>query len=519
MSLLRRTLAVVIAVSCGFTVGADTSWISGGSGSWSNPANWSSGLPGEIQGTTTINNSGNKTVLLDSSASALNRVVQRLNVSNSSGTNTLLISGVELSLRNTLTVDRGGAVVITNGGSMRLAGGAGTGLNINAGSISVTNGSIYSLDATTRVGRVTSGMLEIAGGTTQLGDVLVGDFPGSSGFVLVNGGVLNVASNLVVADDVGSTGAVYVASGELTMSNSNGVVRVGDDNVGQLAVYGGTVRLEGDELTIGRRTNSVGFLLIAGGTTITTDISLGRFLGATGLVMVTGGELLATNDSLRIGREGFGQFLISNGVVRANDAGVALSPTATGLLRIYGGEVHLQSNLVVNGICDVNGGTLSAGQLYFTNSAGTVFFSSGTIRSGGAVVSNGVPFVIGDGVHAATYHMEGGVHAFADGLVISPNATLSGCGTVIGNVVNNGTILTNCGGAVSPRIVNAQHSATSFSFSFQSQGGVTYLIQYKTNLEDPSWSTLETRTGDGTVLNVSDPVALAARRFYRIEVP
>jgi T5SS/PEP-CTERM-associated repeat protein len=272
-------------------------------------------------------------------------------------------------------------------------------------------------------------------------------------------------------------------------------------------------------LAIGRRTNSLGFLLIAGGTTITTDISLGRFLGATGMVMVTGGELLATNDSLRIGREGFGQFLISNGVVRANDAGVALSPTATGLLRIYGGEVHLQSNLVMNGFCDVAGGTLSAGQVYVTNSAGNVFFSSGTIRSGGAVVSNGLPFVIGDGVHPATYHMEGGVHAFADGLIISPNAILSGCGTVVGNVVNNGTISTNCGVAVSPTIVNAQHSATSFSFSFQSQGGVTYAIQYKTNLEDPSWSTLETRTGDGAVLTVTDPVATSPRRFYRIEVP
>ena len=89
-----------------------------------------------------------------------------------------------------------------------------------------------------------------------------------------------MASNLVIADDVGSTGAVYVTSGEFTMSNSNAVLQVGDDNMGQMAVYGGIVRLNIDELTVGRRTNSIGFLQIAGGVTITTDISLGRFLGA-----------------------------------------------------------------------------------------------------------------------------------------------------------------------------------------------------------------------------------------------
>ena len=518
MSLFGRALAVLTIVFAGFAATADTSWISSADGLWSAPANWSSGLPNQLQGVTTINNNGRKTVLLDASANPTNRTAQRLNISNSSGTtNTLLINGVELSLRNTVTLDRGGAIVITNGGGVRLEGDAN--LNINAGSISITNGLLSSLVATTRVGRVSSGMLEITGGTAQLGDVLVGDFPGSSGFVLVNGGVLNVASNFVIADDVGSTGAVYVTSGEFNMANSNAVLRVGDDNVGQMAVYGGTVRLAIEELTVGRRTNSTGLLLIAGGTTFATDISLGRFLGATGLVMVTGGELFATNESLRIGREGFGHFLISNGVVRANDAGVALSPSGFGLLRIYGGEVHLRSNLVVNGICEVNGGTLTALQLYFTNNAGQMFFPSGTIRSGGAVISNGSPFVVGDGTHPANYHMDGGVHTFANGLIISPNATLSGCGTIIGNIVNNGTVSTNCGGTVSPTIVNVQHSASSFSFSFQSQNGVTYTVQYATSLEDNNWSTLETRTGDGTVLTVNDPVATAARRFYRVRIP
>ena len=39
--------------------------------------------------------------------------------------------------------------------------------------------------------------------------------------------------------------------------------------------------------------------------------------------------------------------------------------------------------------------------------------------------------------------MPGGTYVFADGLVISSNAKLTGCGTIIGTIVNNGTIATN----------------------------------------------------------------------------
>jgi len=498
---------------------ADTSWTSGSDGLWSVAGNWSSGLPNQLQNVTAIINSNTKTVRLDNSANATNRLIQRLNLWNGGGgaVNTLLIDGTELTTRNTPTVDTGGALIVSNNGSLNMRGDVGTSLNINAGTLDLFSGSIFSLMTTTRVGRVASGRLTVHGGTAEFGNVLIGGVAGSRGTLLVNGGVLNVSSNLVLADDVGSTGTLAIVEGALNMVNSNAVLRVGDENVGEMTITAGTVRLEIDELTVARRTNSVGVLRMSGGALICTDISMGRFQGATGTVVVTGGQLLATNDSLRIGREGFGQMMQSNGIVRANDAAISLEGSGRGLLGLYGGEMHLRSNLIANGRCVVDGGVLNVGQLYFTNAAGVMSFGSGTVRSGGAAVANGRPFVIGDGVKAATYHMNGGVHEFANGLVISANATLSGCGTIVGTVVKNGTISTNCG-VVAPAIVNPQYAGAMMSFSFQTQAGPSYIIEFKNVLTDGQWGTLETRVGDGSLMTVTDAVAIGSSRFYRIRV-
>src|SRR5262245_19156007 len=178
---------------------ADTSWISGNDGLWSDPLNWSSGLPHAMQSITAINNSNTKTVRLDNNANPTNRVVQRLNLSNGSGgaTNTVIIDATELTLRNTLTIDTGGALVISNGGALTLSGGGSMILNILAGSLDLLSGSVSSMINTTRVGRVKSGSFTVRGGVAHLADVLVGDFAGSSGVLVVDGGVLNVSSNLV----------------------------------------------------------------------------------------------------------------------------------------------------------------------------------------------------------------------------------------------------------------------------------------------------------------------------------
>jgi hypothetical protein len=86
-----------------------------------------------------------------------------------------------------------------------------------------------------------------------------------------------------------------------------------------------------------------------------------------------------------------------------------------------------------------------------TNGANSVFtFRGGTLSSGGTFVTNNQVFVVGDGTDAATFHLNGGIHSFANNLKITSNAFLTGCGTIEGNVTVDpgGTMLANCGGTL-----------------------------------------------------------------------
>jgi hypothetical protein len=70
-----------------------------------------------------------------------------------------------------------------------------------------------------------------------------------------------------------------------------------------------------------------------------------------------------------------------------------------------------------------------------------------------------------------------------------------------------------------PEIVNEAYNAgAGCTFEFASVNGVTYLVQYKNNLDDPEWSLLTTIVGNGANLTVVDAEPLPSKRFYRIKV-
>ncbi len=57
----------------------------------------------------------------------------------------------------------------------------------------------------------------------------------------------------------------------------------------------------------------------------------------------------------------------------------------------------------------------------------------------------------------------------------------------------------------------------SFSLSFPGTAGVSYTVQYKTALTDPTWITLETVTGTGRNMVITDAMAgQLGARFYRV---
>ncbi|HZI30896.1 MAG TPA: hypothetical protein VFF11_01075, partial [Candidatus Binatia bacterium] len=96
------------------------------------------------------------------------------------------------------------------------------------------------------------------------------------------------------------------------------------------------------------------------------------------------------------------------------------------------------------GTLEFDGGTIFADNLKSARTNAAINFSGGLMDCGSANISNSLPFVVGNGIAEAEYHLHGGTHSFADGLHISANASLTGNGTVIGAV----TVAT--GGTLSP---------------------------------------------------------------------
>ena len=236
---------------------------------------------------------------------------------------------------------------------------------------------------------------------------------GGNGNLLIisNSGAMHSCGGNIGAtpDSPGAIGYYYNFSGYLM--NNTGTSGAGG-NSNQVSVMGsGSVWGMTADLNIGARLGGMG------GTPCGSDNSL----------LVTDGGTVAVNGNVHIGTADSG----SNSLVSVQSAGHLLvtNVNSSGTLAIENGSLQL------------DGGTASADKLCVTNGSGHVVWSNGGLLDiGSALVSNGVPFVVGDGSSPATLNLRGTNNVFADGLIIPSNAVLSGTGLFIGDVVATGSV-------------------------------------------------------------------------------
>lgn len=69
-----------------------------------------------------------------------------------------------------------------------------------------------------------------------------------------------------------------------------------------------------------------------------------------------------------------------------------------------------------------------------------------------------------------------------------------------------------------PNVSSATLSNGNVNFNFPTSDGAIYVVQYKTNLNDPVWLELLRQTGTGAPIVVNDPNPSSASRFYRVKV-
>jgi hypothetical protein len=293
-------------------------------------------------------------------------------------------------------------------------------------------------------------------------------------------------------------------------------------------------------MVVGSYTNSQGILTVSGGVaSVTSNLVAGAFTNASGAIQITGGCLTVTNASA------IGQLVIGQ----------------------MGQGVFTQS-----------AGTVTVDQLQVANGTNSVFIlNAGSFNTRSTLVSNTQTFVVGDGVDVATFHLLGGVHSFINGLEISCNSFLTGCGTINGNLlvdaggkvqadcggtltftgtvtnngllwasngsvlesygpvvnngvldiiggntnfhagfVNNGIILTtNC----IPQILSITAVGSSVEVEFTTAAVLTYVLEYTGDLAATNWTPLVGFSGPGGNVTMTDFNALLqTQRFYRVRL-
>jgi hypothetical protein len=58
----------------------------------------------------------------------------------------------------------------------------------------------------------------------------------------------------------------------------------------------------------------------------------------------------------------------------------------------------------------------------------------------------------------------------------------------------------------------------AFTWSFSTQNGLSYIVEYKTSLSDPTWTELQTVAGTGGIVTVTNATAGQPAGFYRLEL-
>jgi autotransporter family porin len=248
------------------------------------------------------------------------------------------------------------------------------------------------------------------GSVWNLGTFNIGGLGASNKVTLTNGGLLSASILLTV--------------GSFNAASSNNLLQVSGGS------FFATNALGTAGLTIGPSGFNNGLALNSG--TVTVDNLLIPTAGGSGFISLNGGTLTVHSA------------VISNGLDF-----VIGSTSASALYLASGGVQFFQNNLVVQrGTFTMNGGTITVNQLVLTNGPITAAaINSGQFNTAGTFVTNGAQFVVGNGAAHANYHLLGGEHDFHDGLRISNGASLTGCGTVNGDVTIDvgGSVFATCG--------------------------------------------------------------------------
>ena len=441
----RWVLLLAVAVILLLAVGApgasasacDTSWASPVSGDWSNPANWTAGVPNGNNACITAAGTYTVSIVGENEGLGANTSPGTLTLGASSGTQTLEIAGCDcsgdinsgiLNVTGGGTVGPNGVIELTHTGTFGNNGGTEAVLDIsggtlrNAGTLETDAGTSISGDSARLDGSITN-----SGGTINIKTTTNYDEPQT--FISPNANVLDNAGALNLADGT-----------QLDVAQNTSTKVIND--------AGGTIANTGNR--------GAGFLFVDAGNTFDQDAgttSPATANPANPVVYVNGSG--TSNVALRYGGSGASAIVFRNhGTLSGNLAsGQNLIIEATDLC----GEIN-------STVATAGAGFTDAGQVTLTH-VGTCGNNGGTTAelalSGGTLTNTG------------TLETDPGTSIVGDSARVDGSITNSG-GTINVNTTTafsgSGTTLTQTGGATT--IASAQTlDLTGSTGTFELQRG------------------------------------------------
>lgn len=372
--------AAALAAMSGTKVQAATyTWTSTSDSSWSNPANWSGGLPLSATTTTLAFGTGSQ---LTSVNDISGLIVNALTFSGS--TNGYSITG------NALTFTANGATAPSITQTSSIASSIGTALNW----------------AGTSLGLAGTGNLTLSG-------VLTGTTSGTTASLAKTGTsrVTLTAAGSSLSGTLAVNGGTLELSGGATLGTGNGVLNSISGSEGTVTVTGvGSQWNNAATLTVGDRLNTTGTMNITdGGAVQSTNVNVGISSTSStsshsiGTINVSNKGTLTVTSSLTLGSLGTGVLNISSGgVVSSNGGSVgsifdSLSSPSIGTVTIDGaGSLWNTSSLSIgNGTVSLtNGGQLTS-QSFSLYRPSTSLYATITVDGTGSLWTNASAGTIG----------------------------------------------------------------------------------------------------------------------------
>ncbi|MBX3412189.1 MAG: PEP-CTERM sorting domain-containing protein [Pirellulales bacterium] len=240
-----------------------------------------------------------------------------------------------------------------------------------------------------------------------------------------SGATAHTSSWMSIAIASGSAGEVVV-EGNGSQLNVADILNVGFGGEGHLTVRNGASVVAHEMISVGDLAGANGELVIADGGTVQTHfLRLGEHSQAEGRVNLSGNSLLDVTGTGLIGHHGHGEVrLAATAALNLMSLDAAIAPTATAEILVTGESSHL----TVGG--DARLGDQGAAQLHVVDNGYVSIATHLMINATSEVnVSQGGMVTIGQAI------------PISDAVVMGEGGLLSGAGTIVGNIVNDGGVV------------------------------------------------------------------------------